>query len=349
MKKIVWLFNFSASWTGGGLVRALETIKWFNNNEGAVFILNTKLRNKVTNYSKNRYYFIKTNRIKRVINENYYLPDILDEVGTPDIYFSFGIPINEKIGKINWFHLSNALNLITHNINLSLLKKIKMKFLKKKIKKSLKIIDIATAESEFSLELLKKVNKNKVDNLIFEVLPNGYNIEKLNEVFNKDRNNINDYAISIGTYSYKRLDLVIKIFYKLRETNVHLNKIIIIGNSKYIQQNIIMDPRVEIIEFLDNDLIYNLLYNSEFYISASEIENSSIAVLESLLLSKNSILSKIPSHMELISNLDYNLFPNVINKSKFVLINNYKNREKLKFPSWNDVFSKLLSVAILKI
>ena len=46
--------------------------------------------------------------------------------------------------------------------------------------------------------------------------------------------------------------------------------------------------------------LFYLLYNAEYYISASQIENSSIAALEALLLCKNIVLSNIPSHLEML-------------------------------------------------
>ena len=39
-KKHKWLFNFSSSTVGGGLIRTLETIKWFDSKNGAYFIVN---------------------------------------------------------------------------------------------------------------------------------------------------------------------------------------------------------------------------------------------------------------------------------------------------------------------
>ena len=41
LEKILWLFNFSASFTGGGLIRLIETARWFDQNEGGNFIKKT--------------------------------------------------------------------------------------------------------------------------------------------------------------------------------------------------------------------------------------------------------------------------------------------------------------------
>ena len=37
LEKVLWLFNFSASFTGGGLMRLIETARWFDQNEGGNF------------------------------------------------------------------------------------------------------------------------------------------------------------------------------------------------------------------------------------------------------------------------------------------------------------------------
>ena len=51
-KKLVWLFNFSSSWVGGGLIRTIETVKWFDDNMGAYFIVNTRIKGKISKYNK---------------------------------------------------------------------------------------------------------------------------------------------------------------------------------------------------------------------------------------------------------------------------------------------------------
>ena len=161
-KPDVWLFNFSASWSGGGLIRTKETVKWFDKNFGAYFIINDKIKDEIIIHNKkNKYFFISENKIKRLLFDGYYLPKIIDEIGRPDIYFSYGIPIFNDIAGINWFHISNALSLKTKNISLTFMKQIQMRVLKKRIIKSMEYTNIATGESEFSINLLKiKTMKN---------------------------------------------------------------------------------------------------------------------------------------------------------------------------------------------
>jgi hypothetical protein len=139
-------------------------------------------------------------------------------------------------------------------------------------------------------------------------------------------------------------ELVIKVFDSLRNLDINLNRLIIVGNKKYLSKGIINNPFVSIIEYVPRDeMVYDLLFNSEYYISASEIENSSIAVLESFLLSKSSILSSIPSHLEMIEHLHYTKFEVKNSDIEFIQTNNIQNRNELKFFSWNQVMDKMNS------
>jgi hypothetical protein len=345
MKKIKWLLNFSASWSGGGLTRVMATIDWFDKNGGAVFILNEKVKNKVSINKSNQYYFIKTERFKRIYDENYYMYEILIDIGKPDIYFSYGIPILKEIGIINWYHLSNALNIFTHNITLSLFIKLKMIFIRNRIYSSFKFIDLASSESEYSLDLLRSKSIKRNRSLELKILPNGFNIDIISNYLNKERLGNQNYAITIGTFTYKRIESVIKVFDSLRNLDINLNKLIIVGKKKYLSKCIINNPFVSIIEYVPRDeMVYDLLFNSEYYISASEIENSSIAVLESFLLSKSSILSSIPSHLEMIDHLHYTKFEVKNSDIEFIQTNNIQNRNELKFYSWNQVMDKMISI-----
>ena len=85
--KAKWLFNFSSSPVGGGLKRLEETAKWFDRQNGAIFLVNASVLDRVCRYSKcNRFIGIKQNNLRRFISDGKYLPRIIDKVGIPDIY-----------------------------------------------------------------------------------------------------------------------------------------------------------------------------------------------------------------------------------------------------------------------
>jgi glycosyltransferase involved in cell wall biosynthesis len=215
-----------------------------------------------------------------------------------------------------------------------------MLILKRRIIKSIKYTHIATGESEFSVNLLKEqVNKRNLK-CHFDVLPNGYYINPLKEIVNKKREVLSKYAVTIGTYKYKKIKVAIELFHQIKEAN-NLKKFIIVGRTNNIPKSVINDKFVEIKPSLSRKNLLSLLYSAEYYISASQIENSSNAVLEALLLSKNIILSDIPSHNEMLRNF----------KTKKIILNNLKfnaleniNNNKIDAISWIEVSKKLFDI-----
>ena len=336
-----WLFNFSSSTVGGGLIRILETIKWFDSNNGSYFIVNYRIKDLVSKYNKNnKYFFVSDNKFKRLLSDGYYIPRIIDEIGIPDVYFSYGIPVFKEIGRINWFHISNALTLKTDKISLPLKTLIQMMILKKRIIKSIRYTDIATGESEFSINLLKQEAGKRNFKCHYDVLPNGYNNKSINEIVNKKRELLLKYAVSIGTYKYKKIEVALELFHHIKEAN-NLKKFIIVGSASNIPRSVINDKFVEIVPSMSRENLLNLLYNAEYYISTSQIENSSNAVLEALLLSKNIILSNIPSHNEMLRNFKTKTI--TLNNIEFHTLKNIYNN-KIEAISWVEVFKKMFDI-----
>jgi hypothetical protein len=341
-KKIVWLFNFSSSWVGGGLIRTTETVKWFDNNYGAYFIINDRIKNTISKNNKNnKYFFVSDNKAKRLFSDGYYISKIINEIGRPDIYFSYGIPIFKDIGRVNWFHLSNALALKTNRISLPLKTRIQMLILKKRIINSIKYTKIATGESEFSVNLLKEVISRRNSKCHFDVLPNGYDIDHIKKIIDKKRLVLPKYAITIGTYKYKKIKVALKLFHQIKEVN-NLKKFIIVGSINNLPRSVIKDRFVEIKPNISREDLLSLLYNAEYYISTSQIENSSNAVLEALLLSKNIILSNIPSHNEMLENFKTKKIFLDNSKLEFNALENIN--KKIDAISWVEVFEKLFDI-----
>jgi hypothetical protein len=345
-KKPVWLFNFSSSSDGGGFNRTKETVKWFDNNFGAYFIINDKIKDEIIVHNKvNKYFFISENKIKRLLFDGYYLPKIIDEIGKPDIYFSYGIPVFNDIARINWFHISNALSLKTKNISLTFIKRIQMRVLKKRIIRSMKHTNIATGESEFSINMLKDKNNEKHIKCFYDVLPNGYDITLVKNVLNKKREQSYKYGITIGTFKYKKIKVALELFHEIKKTN-NLKKMIIVGSFDHIPKSVVNDKFVEIKSNISTKKLFNLLYNAEYYISASQIENSSIAAFEALILSKNLVMSNIPSHDEMLRNFKTKKIVLENSRTEFIVLKNKNKNKNKKFApiSWIDVNRKLFQI-----
>ena len=345
-KKPVWLFNFSSSSNGGGFMRTKETVKWFDNNFGAYFIINDKIKDEIIIHDKtNKYFFISENKIKRLLFDGYYLPKIIDEIGKPDIYFSYGIPVFNDIAIINWFHISNALSLKTKNISLTFMIRIQMWVLKKRIIRSMKYTNIATGESEFSINMLKDKNNKKHIKCFYDVLPNGYDTSLVKNVLNKKREQSYKYGITIGTFKYKKIKVALELFHEIKKTN-NLKKMIIVGSFDHIPKSVVNDKFVEIKSNISTKELFNLLYNAEYYISASQIENSSIAAFEALILSKNLVMSNIPSHDEMLRNFETKKIVLENSRTEFIVLKNKNKNKNKKFTpiSWIDVNRKLFQI-----
>ena len=121
--KYKFLFNFAVTRTGGGLKRLYEYAKWFHEKGGAWFIIHPNCDFLTKEFPNNKYFVVLQTRTQRFFKDCDYLSDIKKEIGTPDLYYSYGIPIYYHFGKINWFHMSNVLPLNSKDMGLSLFDK----------------------------------------------------------------------------------------------------------------------------------------------------------------------------------------------------------------------------------
>ena len=338
-EKTIWLFNFSSSYYGGGLRRLIESARWFDQNEGGNFIINENAFKVVKSFSnKNVYFSVSPSRLKRFLNDGYYLKDILHSMDTPDIYFSYGIPIFYKVGKVNWFHINNATSLTTDKINLPLKRKAEMILLKQRILSSLRFIQIISSESEYSLNLLRNSKNINSNEIYFHLLPNGFSKAEMKNVLRKVGTK-EYYAITVGTYRYKQLSLAFDIFQLLKTKNPKLGKFIIIGDRKEVPRKMLKNHSVEVDSCDNREKLIQLLSDAEYYISASQIENSSIAALEGLILSKKVVLSDIPSHRELLKNNNFEEIYEENSKSRFLLASNDPDNKIEEKYSWDQMIS----------
>ena len=331
---MVLIFNFSASYIGGGHKRMIEFVKYMNNYGGATFILNKNVERDVLNYNKNIYFFIKQSNISRLILGNYYLNRILSNYENIDFYYSYGIPFTKKIGKINWLHISNILPFYSHDYKIDLYQKIKFKYLKYLFDKSFKIVDYISAESNFSLSLISDFFKSK------QVLSiNGNDDELINNV-NRIREN---YAVVVGTLKYKALDETLLVFQKLKENNINL-QLFIIGDKNNIPKSFSLIKDIKIFGLIERNKVINILRSAKYYISNTTIENSYNAASEGVFLANESFISDIPVHRELVIHSKFNIIEIKGCKNKILHIKSENlNISILKtwFDIINDMFIKI--------
>ena len=195
-----WLFNFSASPAGGGLRRLEETAKWFDQRGGATFLVHARALQAVAPYSQgNRYFGIRQSKLERLIADGRYLPGVIREIGTPDVYFSYGVPLFFNVGKINWLHVSNALTMTTERHGMPFKRYLELQLLGNRLVRSLRHASIASAESEYALGLLKVARGNPGGERRYVVVGNGCEDALFSLPARQVREGDRKYAISVGT------------------------------------------------------------------------------------------------------------------------------------------------------
>ena len=341
-----WLFNFSASAAGGGLRRLEETAKWFDRRGGATFLVHATALQAVSPFSnRNRYFGIRQGKLKRLIADGRYLPGVIREVGTPDVYFSYGIPLFHNVAKINWLHVSNALTLTRDRHGMPFKRYLELQLLGNRIVRSLRLAHIASAESEYALDLLKTAKRIPGGVRTYVVAGNGCEDALFSLPAGQVGGGGRKYAISVGTAPYKRLGRALAVFGALQERNPELQGFKIVGDRTQIPRSVRRDARVESVGTgIGDEELYEMIQGAEYYISTSGIENSSISVTEALLLARSVILSDIPSHREAVRGMACAEF-HVSGQGVFIEVNPADRNDEERPPSWSDMLQRLSDTA----
>ena len=294
--KYKFLFNFAVTRTGGGLKRLCEYAKWFHKNGGACFIIHPNCEFLIKEFSNNQYFIVLQTRIERLFKDCDYLIDIKKKIGTPKLYYSYGIPIYYNFGQINWFHMSNILPLNSKDMRLSLYdRNIRIRTLRWKMIKNFKNANIISAESHNSLSMIKKLSTKEMflsingsdDEIIF--LQNKLEIKKAN------------MAIILGTQRYKALLDSYRIFETLKKKN-KLLKLFLIGDERCVPKQLANNKSVVLTGVISQSHVVELLKKSKYYISTTLVENSFNAASEGVIFASESYISDIAPHKELLEN-----------------------------------------------
>lgn len=337
MKKITnnYLFNFSASYVGGGYKRLYAYARLFNSRGGAHFIVHPNCRELESEFKNNRYYYLKMSALKRLFNNFKYLNAITSKIRNVRLYYSYGIPIHSKVAEINWFHISNILPLAPEGIPLSLMDQIKMRILGLKIRCNLINADVISAESNYSLSLIKNFFCNK---LFLSV--NGSD-DEISFLKNKKIVKKTNTAVVIGTYKYKSISDSVHIFRMLKKLKNKNLKLIIIGNSKNIPQEFTSDCNIIIKGLLPREDLIGYLMRAKYYISTTYIENSYNAASEGIFLADESYISDIKPHRELLINSTFSSV-SIPGISRSILYIKKKDLNPIVLKTWENVFNDMM-------
>jgi glycosyltransferase involved in cell wall biosynthesis len=292
------LFNFAASYSGGGLKRLYEYSRCFNGNGGAHFIIHSKCENLMREFANNRFFMVKQSTVDRVLNDCGYLGSVVGQIGKPDLYYSYGIPVYRRIGLVNWFHLSNVLPLNHRDIPVSPLDFVRLEYLGRRIIRNLPNADVISAESNYSLGL---IDGNRYRNLFVSVNGSDDELEHLGQATAEVREKV---ATVVGTGTHKGMEETLRVFDSLREKMGGL-RLSVIGDPRYVPKKAALDGNVTIHGVLPRSEVIRRLRSSEFYISTTLIENSYNAASEGAFLANESYVSDIGPHRELFANTQF--------------------------------------------
>jgi len=327
-----YLFNFSSSYSGGGLKILCSYLDFFDKNSGAYFIVNSRLKEELSHtYPNNTIFFVKVSKLKRLFNDMYYLKPILDNIPRLDLYFSYGIPVYKKIARNNWFHVSNMIPIDPQANYLGALHILQMKLLGHRIKKYAKYADFLSADSLDAANKASAFIKHEIKNKV--VLKNG-----IDGSFIKLRGRQKSKtAITVGTQPYKDLGRLFSLYKMLQETG-KVESLIIIGAQESVPNIILEDPSVLSMGTIESAQVYEELAKASIYITTSLIENSSVAALEGLYLCSHSYLSQIGPHREMLEDaqLEYESI-DIDELGPFYVVKNEVPSEYIDSISWDSV------------
>tara|TARA_Y100000816_G_C26077538_1_gene567404 strand:- start:663 stop:1655 length:993 start_codon:yes stop_codon:yes gene_type:complete len=321
------IFDFSSSPKGGSYRRIEAYAAFFSDTKLKIlFLLHPTAAKKISKSFKISIDIIEKSNLEKFLSRNSYLDKYK---GRCKWLFSYGIPLSNPVGNQNWFHVSNILPFQNKNIKLNFFTRVKSLFLMYYIYKSKDNLDVISAESHFSLNVIKKYFSQKK----FIHLSNGF----LSKNINISKSIYSNYAIAVGTAKYKRIDITYSLFLKVKDSH-KVKTLIILGSKKEVPSNVLKDKRVKVIEEINDVEYFSILKNSTIFISTSEIENSSVAVMEAMQFCNKMILSNIPSHLELFTDKQEKLN---INNQEYLLINN-KDILISYSSKWSDTISIML-------
>ena len=308
------IFDFSSSYTGGGLKRLNAYLNYFNNKGGSNFVINEILKKRIKK-NNNKIFFVKKTIFSNLFIPVNHLKYIQSSNPNIEFCYSYGTPATKKIFKYNIIHVSNILPFILTKNKISLIDKFRYQILKNRFLHNFKFANLVSYESKSSLKLIKKTFKFPKSSKFFLSI-NPADI-KLNQI-----SNYKNIVITVGTQSYKNVNLVIDLFYKLKINDPKLELHIISEHHFDINSN----NKIKIFKNLSRNQVVKKLSQAKYYINASSYENSYNNATEGIFLSKFSFLSCIDVHKELLIELKY---------PKIKKVNNFYFLEKNKISNFN--------------
>ncbi len=323
------ILDFSASPVGGGLKRLLAYADYFaGSGERVLFLVHPQTEEHIAGKTV-KYEVVRRNPLARL----WFDPRFVSRYGGRSRwFFSYGIPIYGKVGDYNWLHVSNSLPFGLLSLTLDIRGFVSNFLLRERFVVCADNCSVVSGESEFTLDIYRKTTGWRRELVL---LRNGM------EAFEIDNGSTRlPQAIAVGTSRYKRLDRTCAVLERMQATR-RLEKLLIVGNLESIPLSVRRKPYVECLGILPREQVLQHMRQSQVFISTSEIENSSNAVLEALALCGTVVVSDIPSHRELIGNGVGQ--PLVVDGLHYLQVDAGACTLDLYQYSWNKTISHMLS------
>jgi hypothetical protein len=275
-----------------------EYARWFAANGGALFIVHKNCAHLRDVFPDNRYFVVDQSRADRFLDDCGYLQAIRHEIGAPDLYYSYGIPLYFRFGRVNWFHLSNVLALTTRGAPLSVGDRLKFNYLGWLTRRGLPNADVISAESKSSLELIDVTDPAR---LFLSVNGSDDELDLLGTVGSEPPA---DVATAVGTYRYKGLPDTLRVFEMLKHKHARL-ELRVFGREEFIPAQVRSKPGVVVAGNVGRASLIEALRRSRYYISTTYVENSYNAASEGIFCAAESYVSDIGPHRELLQNTPF--------------------------------------------
>jgi Glycosyl transferases group 1 len=323
------IFDFSLSPAGGGLKRLLAYVDYFAaSGQRVLFLVHPQNEEHVAGKAV-EYEVVQRRPLARLCFDPRHVSRYR---GRSRWFFSYGIPIYGKVGDFNWLHVSNTLPFGLLGLTLEIKAFVRSFLLRERFVAYADNCLVVSGESEFTLDIYRKTTGWRRE---FVLLPNGMeDLERDNEGTRRPQ------AIAVGTYRYKRLDRTCSVLERMQATR-RLDKLLIVGDLECIPPSVRRKPYVSCVGILPYQQVLQHLRQSQVFISTSEIENSSNAVLEALALCGTVVVSDIPSHRELIGRRAGQ--PLVVDGLRYLQVDTGAYALDRSQYSWNKTISQMLS------
>jgi hypothetical protein len=329
------LFNFSASPVGGGLKRLCEYARWFHERGGAWFLVHPACERLKKEFGRNEYFVLRQSRMLRVLGAFRSVRNLARGLGDLRCYYSYGIPIYERVAPLNWFHVSNVLPLAWSRIPMSMADRLKFALLGRQITRHLHHADIISAESRASLDL---IDPSFRDRLFLSV--NGSD-DELRHLESGGPLEPEALAVAVGTYRHKALEDAFAVFDALRARDEAL-ELRIFGAERWIPRALHGLPGVVLMGERPRGEVIDTLRRARYYLSTTRIENSYNAASEGIFFAEQSYLSDIGPHRELLEGMPYDVIA-VAGVTRPLLHVERHNLSGSMLRSWNDVVSEMIA------